>query len=289
MKIQSYKTHLCGENAYWMAVLCDLVYTQKEGSPKPDEATILQDLQAQDSSFESVIGFSKNSSQAMFVEHADYLAMVFRGTDMGAGFIESARDWLDNLNAFPEEVLFGSFHRGFWNATHDIWSDMDEAYQTARSKKKRPLFITGHSLGGAMATIAASIFIHSDRPFTSVYTFGQPRVMDREATRIFNTEIGDRFFRFQNNSDIVSRLPARAMGYRHVGKCVYIDVDGDIHDDPGFWFRFLDVVEGAVDSIMVEGLDMIEDHDMRDYASHIKTRIKNCLSFPKSQPPLSIA
>lgn len=276
MKVSPYKTRLHAGNAYWMAILCDLVYTQKKNDTKPDEVQILSRLQEKDSGFVGVTPFSNKSSQAMFVEHRDYLAMVFRGTDnMISGWKEVAKDWLDNLNVVPEEALFGSFHRGFWNATQDIWDNMDNAYKEARKEKKRPLFITGHSLGGAMATIAASIFIHADSPFTSVYTFGQPRVMRIEAARIFNAEAGARFFRFQNNSDIVTRIPARCMDYRHVGKCIYIDADGEIRGDPGFWFRFLDVVEGVVESIEAEGFDMIEDHSIREYARHIK----NCEDF----------
>ena len=73
-----------------------------------------------------------------------------------------------------------------------------------------------------MATIAAAKFIHEDMPFTSVYTFGQPRAMTRDTSRIFNMECKSRFFRFHNNNDLVTRVPARVMGYSHVGSYMYI-------------------------------------------------------------------
>ena len=166
--------------------------------------------------------------------------------------------------------MFGDFHTGFYRSLEDVWSQVYKPCMAARKEKKRPLFITGHSLGGAMATIAAAKFVHMDKPFTSVYTFGQPRAMSRETVRIFNAECKGRFFRFQNNNDIVTRIPARLMGYGHVGECIYIDESGDLHNDPGFWFKFLDTVEGAADAIGKEGWDCVEDHDMADYLSAIK-------------------
>ena len=52
-------------------------------------------------------GANANSAQGALIEHEDYLCMAFRGTD-------ELGDWLDNINAFSTEVLFGKFHRGFW-------------------------------------------------------------------------------------------------------------------------------------------------------------------------------
>ncbi len=48
-----------------------------------------------------VVGFNERSTQAMVVEHEEYIAIAFRGTDEPA-------DWLDNLNAFRTQVLVGS-------------------------------------------------------------------------------------------------------------------------------------------------------------------------------------
>ena len=257
--VDPYKTDLDEGTAYWMARLSKSVYKKKKASTYPDEDAILRELKVDDQDFISVTGVSKNSAQAMLVEHKEFLCMVFRGTD------ESA-DWLDNINAFSTDALFGSFHRGFWKSVEDVWGKINKKYEELRKDKKRPLFITGHSLGGAMATIAAARLIHEDRPFISVYTFGQPRSMNRNAARIFNTEAGRRCYRFQNNEDMVTRTPARFMGYSHVGNCLYIDEKGTIHRDPGFWFKFVDTVEGAIDSLKDPKLIMgMSDHNMKNY------------------------
>nr|VFK50418.1 MAG: Lipase (class 3) [Candidatus Kentron sp. TC] len=260
-----YTTSLHPGNAYWMARLSKEVYTKKsEGNPAPDEEKIRENLQRDDEEFISVFGADKNSAQAALVEHGDYLCMVFRGTDQPA-------DWLDNINVFSRKELFGEFHRGFWDSVEDVWEPIFTRYRNLLKRRRRPLFITGHSLGGAMATIAAARLVHEDLPFTSVYTFGQPRALTRETARIFNTECKSRFFRFHNNNDIVTRAPARLMGYSHVGNYLHISEKKTIHREVGFWFRFLDYVDGAFETLKKEGsLDLIKDHDMDEYLEAVE-------------------
>ncbi|MCL1036198.1 lipase family protein [Shewanella submarina] len=263
-KVSPYKTSIDSGNAYWMARLSKLAYINKSDEDNtPCETEILAVLKGEDSKFIRVKGYNNKSSQGLLVEHEEYICMAFRGTD-------EPRDWLDNINAFSTKVLFGDFHRGFWNALDDIWNSLKDDYDVLMRDSKRPLFITGHSLGGAMATIAAAKFIHEDIPFTSVYTFGQPRVMSRETSRVFNMECQSRFHRFHNNNDLVTRVPARLMGYSHVGSYLYITEEKEIHAEPGFWFRFVDHVDGAVEALKEDGIDVIEDHDMSDYLDAVE-------------------
>jgi len=283
--VEPYKTTLSQGNAYWMAKIAKEIYKSQSDHPKdnhtPDKVSILTNLQKEDKNFIAVFPISKNSAQAALIQHKDYFCLAFRGTD-------ESLDWLDNLNMFSEKVLFGEFHRGFWNSVKDIWDYLYNEFNALNRfengldkngkilYKKLPLFLTGHSLGGAMATIAAARLIHLDVPFTSVYTFGQPRSMTLATSRIFNLEAMSRFFRFQNNNDIVTRIPARLMGYSHVGSDIYIDVDKTLQNDPGFWFRFLDMTEGAFESFTdlkkskkVSRLDAIADHDMEEYLNAV--------------------
>lgn len=262
-KVSPYKTKLDAANAYWMARISSEVYLRKsDKDPSPDEIKILKNLQQDDEKFISVYGVDKNSAQGIIVEHEDYLCLAFRGTDELA-------DWLDNINAFAVDRLFGEFHQGFWKSLDDIWSPLYQQIIDLQVLSKRPIFITGHSLGGAMATIAAAKLIHEDKPFTNVYTFGQPRAMTRATSRLFNAECKSRFFRFHNNNDLVTRVPARFMGYSHIGSYLYISQEGIINQDSGFWFRFLDYVDGAFNAVQEKGLDGIEDHAMGNYLKFI--------------------
>ena len=263
-KINPYKTTLDGGNAYWMARLSKEIYTKVKGkSNTPDGRKILESLKRDDTKFLHVLPVEEGNTEAALVEHEEYLCMVFRGTD-------EIMDWIDNIKAFPTKELFGEFHKGFWDATEEIWHHLYEKYQERYRENKRPLFITGHSLGGAMATIAAARLVHIDKPFISVYTFGQPRVMKQDTARTFNSECKTRFFRFQNNNDIVPRVPPRLMGYSHVGSILYISEEKEIHQDPGYWFKVLDKIDGYTEAWREDGIDMKEDHDVDDYLQAIK-------------------
>lgn len=261
--VKPYRTTLDQGNAYWMARLADQIYQCQPGGRLPDEQGILANLKAEDPGFRSVKGFSKNSAQAALVEHESYLTLVFRGTD-------EAKDWVDNLNAFSEQALFGAFHRGFLHSVQDLWKELFELYSDINAEKPRGLFLTGHSLGGAMATVASSILIHQDEAFTSTYTFGQPRVVTRDSARIYNIEAQAKTFRFQNNNDIVTRAPSRVMGYSHVGTFLYITKEKEIHQDPGRWVQFLDTTTGAMESLKLQGIDLIEDHGMFHYLNAVR-------------------
>lgn len=260
-EVSPYTTSLYSGNAYWMARLASKVYTD-------DVREILDDLSNEDANFIEVYPYNQVSSQAILVEHDQYFCMAFRGTDELA-------DWIDNINSHPTKELFGEFHRGFWNAIDRIWSQIFDDYKRLNNKiQKKPLFLTGHSLGGAMAIIAASKLIHIDQPFISVYTFGQPRAMTHPTARIFNNECKSRCFRFNNNNDLVTRAPSRLMGYSHVGTYLHITEDKRIEPELGLWYRFVDNVNGALDALRKaveekEGIDFVQDHDMSDYLSAI--------------------
>ena len=252
------------ENAYWMANLAQLSYTRVAKESRPDATGIWKKLQKLDSGFKEVAPFDRNSSQAILVRHEHYVTAAFRGTD-------EQTDWWDNINALPEPGPFGAVHRGFQSAMMDVWPAMRARLREFRKDHgPSPLWLTGHSLGGAMATLAAAQLIHADEPFNGVYTFGQPRCGDREFARIFNEEIKGRLFRFQNNNDIVTRVPARLMNYSHVGKFVYITSDGKLDSDIGWWHGFLDTVRGAADDIGDRGIDAIEDHGIDEYLNAIR-------------------
>lgn len=247
-----------------MAALCsDAVYSD-------NGAYIMRWLSDHDRDIVSVNTVSSDNVQAMVIHHRRFVVVSFRGTD-------EPRDWVSNLNALTVSTPLGGVHKGFHKALDKVVFDIDRQIGAARLDAQHfghgrglPLYLTGHSLGGALATLYAARLVEADDPFYALYTFGSPRCGDREWARTFNAEAKDRTFRFCNNNDIVTRVPSRLMGYSHVGTFRYITEDGDIEDDPGFWFRFLDSVKGAVRDLGDLGLDGVKDHDITTYREALK-------------------
>ena len=274
--LMPFKTAYRAHHALWMAKISRAVYFKvSEEDDSPDIPGIIETLKRDDQKFMAGKGFNAKSSQGAVLQHEDYLVAAFRGTD-------EVSDWLDNVNVLPKDGPLGQVHTGFHNALMDIWPDMKKEIQRIRTqvdqereannlpKRELPLWITGHSLGAALATLAAAEMVEANEPFHGLYTYGSPRCGDRDFARAFNAEASKRAFRFQNNNDIVTRAPARLMGYSHVGTFIYISEGGDLSFDAGFWYQFLDSVAGAINDIGQQGLDSITDHNMDNYIAAIR-------------------
>jgi len=176
--------------------------------------------------------FDRKHTQAYMIANDEMVILAFRGT-------ESKQDWLTDVNAKLVEGNFGKIHRGFSRALGYVWNDIEKTLSRFGTNS-RPVWITGHSLGGALATLAAAKFIELNKDVNGLYTFGQPRVGDSIFGTTFDLRFKHRTFRFVNNEDIVTRVPPRTMGYKHIGSIVYFDSFGKIHKDIKWWQRFLD-------------------------------------------------
>jgi predicted lipase len=84
------------------------------------------------------------------------------------------------------------------------------------------VFVTGHSLGGALATLAAlDLRISLGLPDVRVVSFGSPRVGNDIFSKWFEEEIGPHW-RFTHNRDIVPSVPPGYMGFHHVAQEVWV-------------------------------------------------------------------
>jgi len=143
----------------------------------------------------------------------DLVLVCYRGT---AG----VRDWLRDLTIYGTTLPYGRIHAGFYHgfaqARHQVETVL-ERFGVQNSK----LVIAGHSLGGALATVAAAQWT-ADETYhvSSVYTFGQPAVGKRGFPNFVRSRFGNRLFRFVNDDDIVARVPPT---YRHVGTLKKLD------------------------------------------------------------------
>jgi hypothetical protein len=129
-----------------------------------------------------------------------FSVLVFRGTQ---GTISN---WLFNLStALSAWPAGGQVHKGFKLLLMEAWEEI----QLQLEKISGPLYYTGHSLGGALAVLAASL-----KEPEAVYTFGSPRIGNPEFVR--KTKHLN-IYRVVNQRDIVATVPP-IPGILHVGK-----------------------------------------------------------------------
>lgn len=160
-----------------------------------------------------------NGTQAALVGCGDYMVLVFRATQVdGRNLSETFKDVRTDLMFRKARFRGACVHRGFL----DRYSSVRSEIRAALRQLEGPVFIAGHSLGGALAKMAA-MDIPSTR-IRSVYTFGAPRVGN---TRI-DELIGAPLYQFIHAADLIPRLPLLMMGYRRAGDKRYITRDGRI-------------------------------------------------------------
>ena len=182
----------------------------------------------------------------------DYI-VAFRGTEP-----DELSDVLADLNALPVKGVSGGWvHKGFQGELDKVW---DKIVKHREEHKRLNLYITGHSLGGAMATLAASRFSLIDN-VECLYTFGSPRV----GTRAFKKSCKFDHLRYKNNNDIVTAVPLWVMGYKHHGELQYINFYGNIRKLTT-WQKIKDKYRGYRSGI----LDGAMDHGVENYVEALR-------------------
>jgi triacylglycerol lipase len=175
--------------------------------------------------------FSVGNTQAYLATNADHIVVAFRGTESPTT-IDGLKDWLltdaNNLLIVPEGRLGtdlaaagvgARFHEGFVNAIADIWDPLFAALDAERKKQDRPIWLTGHSLGGALALLAAWLLRRKFIAVHQIYTFGGPMIGNGDAIAALNKEYAGKIFRYVNVPDPVPMLPTVSLMANHYGHC----------------------------------------------------------------------
>lgn len=159
-------------------------------------------------------------------ESSDSIVVTFRGT-------RTNPDWIADLSALPGDFPYTPkrlrIHSGF-AAVYDSCRQILMPALTNLSSSKQ-LYITGHSLGGALAILCAlDAAVNTDFKAPIMYNFGSPRVGDPEFGESYDSIVYDSM-RIVHSNDIVALLPPAELQlpfskdmiyYRHVGKLVML-------------------------------------------------------------------
>lgn len=222
-----------------------------------------------------------------------HTVLAFRGT-------HDAKDWMDDLRATPASFswLFegasdvGHVHAGFGHALSDAWEEINVALDAVAPKPPidsslkdlaampaRTFWITGHSLGGALAVLsgAAFSFMPDDtvRPVNGIYTFGQPRVGAHPFCGNYDHILQSKTFRFVNKQDLVPRVPFRGWDYGDLGHMIHFDDSGTPLLQSPQWTNLLSrTFESFKEFFSITGAIKTDvgDHSMDGYAALVSSQ-----------------
>lgn len=276
------------QNATYLARACDFAYyNEAEGKPRFAEELGL------DARLVSV-----DNTQAYVATNDAVIVVAFRGSESPSS-LDGFKDWLltnaSNFLVLPEGELgvdFVSagvgarFHKGFISALNVIWTPLFNAVDEAYSQKERPIWVTGHSLGGAIALLAAWRFTRHYLPVHGVITFGAPMIGNEAAAEAFARDFPDKVYRYVDALDMVPMLPRVALLANAYVHCIAERVLGEkgVGDGEASAQSFLTALasstaQGVLDATIADELwggmqRRIAHHMVSSYLSRLQERMK---------------
>lgn len=188
--------------------------------------------------FNLIKTFNKNGTQAFLAKNDEFSVLSFRGTQP-----DRWEDVRTDIKILKERTIDGKVHAGFKKAFNDVKGEILEEFRA--NLGDMPLYITGHSLGAALATVATQeLGEEFNDQIAACYTFGSPRVGDGT----YEKSIKAPFYRIVNSTDIVTLVPIIFGTFVHVGDPRYLSrrkVDGVYR-----MYRGIPFVRRAFESIL---------------------------------------
>lgn len=201
------------QNSRAMCAACQLAYM-----PESEGVSKFRELFGMTAKLISV-----DNTQAYVASNDDHIILAFRGTESPTS-IDGLKDWLltdaMNLLIVPEGRLGhdlsaagvgARFHKGFVDAIAEIWTPLAAEVDARMKVADRPLWVTGHSLGGALALFAAWLLKRKFIPVHQIYTYGAPMVGDQLACNAFDREFSGSISRYVSGKDPVPKLPGLSL------------------------------------------------------------------------------
>ena len=239
----------------------------------------------------TVVEDTATETRAVVYHDDEDLVVAFRGT-------MDLRNWMTDLDIATVSEDGCKIHLGFWRALESVFDALQEAVRHECAGRR--VWLTGHSLGGALAVLYAwrSMTLSRSNSFSGIYTFGQPRVGNAafRDSWPFKAGLDGCLFRVTNAVDIVPHLPWLCGRYRHCGhevfypgaalglrpKAAAYQLDG-----PAWLYALRDVLALVSETVRPSSVEeWIADHHVGNYVNLFNSRWGETLSNPNFSPSI---
>jgi triacylglycerol lipase len=210
---------------------------------------------------------SIGDTEAMVAETDKFVVVAFRGTSSRAHLKTDIQARL-NVARIAVDGRCVRVHAGFYAAFRKIEARLREVL-TAQDEAKA-VYLTGHSLGGALALVAAAAFGGNDKlgdRIAAVYTFGAPRVGGADFPNLVKAP----HYRVVNSGDVVPLVPPNwLMGYVHTGMPILLKPNSEHPIKRNPWSSaFLLVLQSLVLWPFARRLRLLKAHDSYLYITRL--------------------
>lgn len=206
---------------------------------------------------------SEGQKRGFISENDDFIVIAIAGTKSTQDFITDAQ-FVKQDAVFCGQLL--SIHSGFLQEFESIRVLLDNYFSYRKKTDIRKVIVTGHSLGGAVATLIALHLVET-RPsiVLNIYTFGSPRVGSWELKHLYN-KMCPNTLRVVHDKDIVPKVPK--LFYWHVNTLLHLNLDGSVIT---FYRRINAIISNLLDRVFatVSG-EAVQDHSMTLYIQAVE-------------------
>ncbi|WP_264329751.1 MULTISPECIES: host RNA manipulator TomO [unclassified Wolbachia] len=232
-----------------------------------------------------IIQFYNMRDSGQLYRHAGYvfikdkeITIAYRGSRNLFDYMKDAEMILTSSDGLLPEG--GKIHSGFYSLFKDSWDSVYEILKGYANDQKLEIKdfkinLTGHSMGGAIATIAAlCLSVREGAEDLHVATFASPRVFDSAAAEVYEERLGKKTIRVVNQSDFIPSLPLGSMGYKHVGEQLRISSSSSLYAHP------LDVYRNLIANIEPDKFKSDNNVSIYYYPSYLATVLYNVFTAP---------
>lgn len=291
-------------NTYWLSVMSAIAYLKY---PIAFERLKLMGFEkiffvegASDIEVFVAMKLPRKNSKGEIIKDSGVSIVSFRGTD-------DPIDWITNINITTQDISQHNneawLHEGFAEVLDEVYGEIIKVLDLKNNPS--PLFITGHSQGGAFATQMAIRMISreskAEQPLISdkddrlrgLYVFGAPRVgniwarniLDKYMNRTKNVAI-----HIHSNADPATKTPFDWMGYKRMASQVVIPYSADFdlnYGNRNDWLCHNDADYRGPSAFSSDMLySTVEAHSMKSYARHFIPWRKKLLNATCEAPEI---